>query len=508
MITRQTKLQLLVFGLISVLGLTFTGAKYADLDKYFVDEGYIVAADFIDSGGIFEGAEVTYRGVRVGEVDELRLLESGVQARLKLEQDVEIPVDSRAVVQNRSAVGEQYIDLQPTRDGAPYMDKGDVIPQRMTSIPVPPTQLLVNLDRFITSVDTEDLSVVLDELGTAFEGSGEDLTRIVDAGDLLTRAATDALPQTLRLIEDGETVLDTQRDVSEQFLSFNRDLASLTQQIRDSDPDFRSLFANGTQSALETTDLIEANRSDLPILLSNLVTVAQVQKIRIPAIRQILVTYPNVAAGGFTVTPDNPQDPDPERATTAGTARFGLVTSMEPGVCGASTIPGGGEAPRGASDASESGDQGYGVNREPSDQRSVGEVAADDPGLAAELNRRNTTSYCGAQAAGDPEFVSQDGSLVPQTRGSLNAPRPDGLRPYTGQQDVSPTPPGGSAPAGGQASATAAPAAFSLGDYDPRTGNAITADGRTVTIGASDQLAGAMGQKSLQWLLLGPLVQR
>jgi len=201
------------------------------------------------------------------------------------------------------------------------MESGDVIPMDRTSIPIQPSQLLVNLDRFVNSIDTEDVSTVLGELGDAFEGSGKDLQRLVDAGDLLTRAATDALPQTLKLIEDGNTVLDTQRDVSGQFRSYNRDLRALTATLRSSDPDFRNLFADGTQSALATTDLIESNRTDLPILMDNLITTAQVQKVRIPAIRQILVTYPNVVAGGFTVAPGD------------GTAHFGTATTEQPGVC-------------------------------------------------------------------------------------------------------------------------------------------------------------------------------
>ncbi|MGI8537481.1 MAG: MCE family protein [Mycobacteriales bacterium] len=322
MISRQTKVQLLIFLLISAIGLTYTGVRYAGLGRYFVDQGYVVSADFADSGGIFQGAEVTYRGVPVGQVAGLSLIEDGVQVDLRLRPGTQIPSGARAVVANRSAIGEQYVDLLPTRDGAPYLAAGETIPQNQTSIPVSPTELIVNLDDFITSIDIEQLGVVLEELGTAFgNGAGDSLQRILDDGDVLTRAALEALPETTQLIRDGETVLDTQRDVSGQFRSFNEDLAKLTATLRTSDPDFRRLFANGTQSATELTDLIRKNRSDLPVLLQNLTTVAQIQKVRLPALRQILVTYPNVVAGGFTVVPGD------------GTTHFGLVTDDAPPIC-------------------------------------------------------------------------------------------------------------------------------------------------------------------------------
>ena len=68
MITRRTKIQLIVFALITLLGVSFVGAHYAKLDRFFLDKNYTVAAHFAESGGIFTGAEVSYRGVTVGKV--------------------------------------------------------------------------------------------------------------------------------------------------------------------------------------------------------------------------------------------------------------------------------------------------------------------------------------------------------------------------------------------------------------------------------------------------------
>ena len=112
MITRQTKLQLMVFGLISILGLAYTGLRYANLDRFFFDQGYIVSADFVDSGGIFKGAEVTYRGVPKGKVESLTLRPDGVRVGMLLRPGTQVPKNVKAFVGNRSAVGEQFLDLQ------------------------------------------------------------------------------------------------------------------------------------------------------------------------------------------------------------------------------------------------------------------------------------------------------------------------------------------------------------------------------------------------------------
>jgi phospholipid/cholesterol/gamma-HCH transport system substrate-binding protein len=67
MITRRTKIQLLFFVVITLVGVSYVGATYARLDRVIRDDAYTVVAHFADSGGIFAGGEVTYRGVRVGQ---------------------------------------------------------------------------------------------------------------------------------------------------------------------------------------------------------------------------------------------------------------------------------------------------------------------------------------------------------------------------------------------------------------------------------------------------------
>ncbi len=442
MITRQTKLQLLVFGIVAILGLLYAGGRYAGLGVYVPghDGGYLIKADFVDSGGIFKGAEVNYRGVAVGKVEKLTLVDNGVQLGLRLKPGTKVPTPVKAFVDNRSAVGEQFVDLQPQSDSGALMKSGDVIPVSMTSIPIQPTQLILNLDRLVKSVNLADVTVVLDELGKAFEGSGNDLQRLIDASDQLTTAATQNLPATLQLIKDSKPVLATQRDVAAQFRSYNASLASLSTQLRASDPDFRALFKSGTDSANILAATLDANRTALPLLLDNLVSTAQVQAIRIPALRQILVTYPNVVAGGFTVTPGD------------GTAHFGLASTMNPSACSA----------------------GYQTTKKRDPQDVTPRTS-------------NTRAYC----------ASPPSSGI-NVRGSANSPRPNGLRPYPND--------GAASSAALYSGAVGTDGwTTTLADYDTTSGHAITAAGERWNVGSTAGASSAFGTASWEWLLLDPL---
>ncbi|MEU1848630.1 MlaD family protein [Streptomyces sp. NPDC019990] len=318
MITRTVKAQLLAFAVLTGVGVSYVGAEYTGLVDEVLDRGYTVRADFAASGGIFSGAEVTYRGVPVGRVGELRLAGSGVSVALEIEDGApRIPADTLAVVANRSAVGEQYVDLQPRRSGGPYLLDGSPIPREHTRVPLPATDLVVSLDRLVNSVGKDDLRTTVDELGKAFSGTGPRLGRLVDSGNELVEAASDTLPQTVSLIEDSRTVLKTQSDQGSAIKAFSRDLAAFTGELKASDGDLRRLIGNATPAAQQVDSLLKSTRPDLPVLLANLISGGQVTVARLPGVEQALVTFPVVVAGSYTVIPGD------------GTTHFGLVLGAD-----------------------------------------------------------------------------------------------------------------------------------------------------------------------------------
>jgi phospholipid/cholesterol/gamma-HCH transport system substrate-binding protein len=332
-ITRSTKLKLLAFATLAVLGMAYLGFKYVGLDRALFGGGYEVAADFRDSGGIFVNAEVTYRGVAVGRVTDMALVDDGVRVTLRIDPGTDpIPADTDAVVATRSAVGEQYVLLRPSEDGAPYLEDGAVIPQERTSIPVPVEQMLLNLDELVGSIDQENLRIVIEELGKAFEGAGEDLGRLIDNGDLLLARAEQSLPQTLRLITDGQTVLDTQRDSRSAIRQWAADLRLFTDTLVDMDPDLRSIVVNAPDAGEALEGLVEDAGPGLGSLVRNLDILNGVQIPRLDGVRQMLVTYPDAVTGGFTVV----------RRDEDGVLRshFGFVLNAgEPHACTSGYVP-------------------------------------------------------------------------------------------------------------------------------------------------------------------------
>jgi phospholipid/cholesterol/gamma-HCH transport system substrate-binding protein len=328
MIRRATKIQLLMFLVLSLLGVSYVGFNYVGLGStLFGPRGCTVSADFPDSGGIFTDAEVTYRGVTVGQVGQLHLLDyagpdgrqvRGVRVDLNLTScdKPAIPLNSQAYVSNRSAVGEQYVNIEPTGLQGPFLTDGAVL-SKAGQVPLATQVLLQNLDDLVSDIDSAKLNIMITELGKAFQGRGPDLQALLDSGDKLLARAQQALPETLRLIDNGQTTLKTQLDSGSAIKGWAHNLNLLTGQLKASDGDLRALLGNGPGELDTVRQFLASNRTDLDLLLANLTSVNQIMVSRLDGIQTILVIYPAAVAGGYTVTPGD------------GTAHFGLVLNLD-----------------------------------------------------------------------------------------------------------------------------------------------------------------------------------
>ncbi|WP_420880238.1 MCE family protein [Rhodococcus sp. (in: high G+C Gram-positive bacteria)] len=314
MVSKLAKGQIAAFLILAVLSIVFVGGKYARLDNLLGFGQYSVFVDLPTSGGIFTNAEVTYRGVPVGRVGDLKLTADGVRVELRLDDGgPQVPASAAAVVANRSAIGEQYVDLQPSGNDGPYLAEGSVIDRRDTTVPTPVEDLVASVDAFARSVPADGLHTVATELGKAFDGQGDNLQAVVDSLGAFTREASAALPQTLDLIGDGRTVLDSQADQASSIRSFSADVDALAAQLRSSDPDVRKLIGTGTATSDQVGALVRESGADLTEVLSNTQQITSLAPGREPYLRTALQLLPALPVAARAVAPGD------------GTIHFGII---------------------------------------------------------------------------------------------------------------------------------------------------------------------------------------
>ena len=296
-LTRFVKFQLVIFTVLSAVAATVMAVGYMDLPaKMFGIGRYTVMVDLTRSGGLYERANVTYRGTEVGHVERVLLTDNGAQAVLSLDSRIDIPADVDAAVHSHSAIGELYVALTPRRGAGRSLADGDVIPVSHTSVPPDLNALLDATNRGLAAIPQDNLQTVVDESYTAVGGLGPELARIVKAGTQLAIDARRELAPMVTLIEESKPILDPQIQTAGEIQSWASDLATITGQLRGHDAALRAVLQNTPAAADEARQLIDRVRPTVPMLLANLVTLDGVALAYQPAIEQLLVLVPQAVA--------------------------------------------------------------------------------------------------------------------------------------------------------------------------------------------------------------------
>ena len=125
-------------------------------------------------------------------------------------------------------------------------------------------------------MDKQSLRTSVDELGTAFNGSGRDLGQIMDTSNSFIETANRNFDVTTALLEDSNIVLGTQIDKTSAIKSFSRDLSLFSDTVAGSDPDLRTGDRQRQRDRQPAAPFLSENKVDLGQLINNLVTTGEV----------------------------------------------------------------------------------------------------------------------------------------------------------------------------------------------------------------------------------------
>jgi phospholipid/cholesterol/gamma-HCH transport system substrate-binding protein len=257
------------------------------------------------AGGLYAGANVTYRGVPVGTVSALDLSTQAVAVQLSIDSGEVIPDNGPVYVKELSALGEQYLDLQPTSGSGPDLQSGTVISASRVVLPTPIGTTLIDLGRLLKSVDPAEVHTLESFLTTAFVGTGPGLRTIIVTGQRLFDALVAAQPETVNLVVDGNKDLRTLEATDGDLGRFAAGLASLTSTLKNSNSDLRALIDNGAAAAQQLDPFLAQSGSQLAGVISGLAAASAASNEYQPEVRAIFELLPlvsddlaSVASGG------------------------------------------------------------------------------------------------------------------------------------------------------------------------------------------------------------------
>lgn len=292
MLTRFVRAQLIIFTIASIVGIVAMVVVYMQLPTLLGIGRMSVKLELPRTGGLYQFSNVTYRGVQIGRVTDVRATRSGAEATLSLASSPKIPADLEARVLSVSAVGEQYVDLLPRTDDGPYLHDGSVISAKNTTVPQKVGPMLDQVSALLDSIPKEKLGKLLDESFKGLNGSGDDLAALLDSSAVVTRDFNGVADRARALVDDSRPLLDSQAAASEALRTWARGLAGVTGQLSANDPQLRGVLQNGPGALEEAGQLLRQVKPTLPVLLANLTTVSRIAVTYHASLEQLLVLLP------------------------------------------------------------------------------------------------------------------------------------------------------------------------------------------------------------------------
>jgi phospholipid/cholesterol/gamma-HCH transport system substrate-binding protein len=305
MLTRFVRNQLIIFTIAAIVGIAVMFFTYMQVPTLLGIGRINVTLELPESGGLYRFSNVTYRGVQVGKVTAVNLTAKGADATLMLDTSPKIPADLHAEVRSISAVGEQYVDLQPRTDSPPYLGDGSVIPMDNTTVPQAVGPMFDQVSALVGIIPKDRLRALLDETFKGFNGADYDFGSLLDSAATVTKDTNGVSDQTRGLINDSGPLLDTQVQTTDAIRTWARSLAGITEQVANNDPQVRTLLQRGPGFAQEVSQLLNQIKPTLPVLLANLTTIGQIAVTYNASLEQILVLLPPFVAFTQALAPGN-----------------------------------------------------------------------------------------------------------------------------------------------------------------------------------------------------------
>jgi virulence factor Mce-like protein len=285
------RLYLSALGVLLVLAVCVFYLFAAVLRQPLTSRPVELTVELKAAGGLFEGSAVTYRGVKVGKVTDIELTDEGVEASLRLSAGTEVPEDSLAVVRSLSPVGEQYLDFQPSTAGGPYYESGATIPAESTDIPMSLQSTVVAVNKVMRQIDERNLRTTLVELSKGLSGTGDELGRLIDDGQLLLEELDRIYPETESLLRNSDVVLDIAPDRAADLSRLGTSAKELAAFLRDYDPELRRTLKRAPDQLEDLEALVDDARRVLPGFLDVGVSITDIFASYEPHVRRLLQTY-------------------------------------------------------------------------------------------------------------------------------------------------------------------------------------------------------------------------
>ncbi|MFI6319014.1 MCE family protein [Nonomuraea sp. NPDC050556] len=183
---------------------------------------YTVVAIFSSAPSLYEEARVKVMGLDAGTVEDISIQGDKVRVTMKVDPQIPLPADVKAVVAPQNTLGERNVVLYPPwKPGNQRFAAGATIPLERTDLPV---EIDDALDAFTKLTDALDADKMGDVAGNLADG-------IKGRGKTINNAIADTAKLTDTLAKQDDQLVDLAKGLNRLATSLNKRQDQVTKTI-------------------------------------------------------------------------------------------------------------------------------------------------------------------------------------------------------------------------------------------------------------------------------------
>ncbi|MFI6567149.1 MCE family protein [Streptomyces sp. NPDC050534] len=208
---RQTAAPLVKFSLFALITITATALLAATIVNVSFTPKDTYHAVFTDVTGLETGDDIRVAGVRVGEVEGIRIKDRTLaEVTFTVGADRPLLAGTHAVVRYRNLVGQRYIALtEGTGDATARLRPGSTIPRSRTQPALDLNALLNGFKPLFAALSPSDVNQLATEIVQTLQGEGGTVNSLLAHTASLTSTLADRDKLIGSVIDNLNTVLET-----------------------------------------------------------------------------------------------------------------------------------------------------------------------------------------------------------------------------------------------------------------------------------------------------------
>ncbi len=282
-----------MIGLVALAVLVALLAALLIITK--VGPGYKrISADFIQAAALLPGNPVTVAGIPVGTVTGLKLNGDHVTVDMRVQSNIDVGKDSRAVIMITTILGSRYLALHPDAGGPLENNTIDI---NHTEVPYDLQQALQDVAVNYGDVDTDNLASAIELLGKEIEGLPPLIPKAMDNLRKLSTVMADRREQFGSMLKTMDLVTTTLRRQQTSIGGMVRQGNELLGEFVMRRAAFHAMMQSLSGLVDVLDDTIVDDRAELDELLANMNTLAGLMAKNDGMLRGILESAPVALRG-------------------------------------------------------------------------------------------------------------------------------------------------------------------------------------------------------------------